>query len=340
MENHAVADVEVLFHSADEECKSHHPHKVAIDASQVKEKLQEVVKEMQSLSKHLPTSPKQTQLRNAAIHALLSEEEDEVHHASCEQVTASTKAAMPAKSSPTSLGAALLEPGREHDEMSELEVKEFLAKNKLQHLSALEGIRWRARKLQFALQNNSKLINPKLEDQQKTQLMELLITTAECLATKIEDLKHPCNVEAVDIPTSSPPIRQKPFKLSPSDLAFLEPTIDSMLKAGVLQTSSSPWASPVFVVYRQHHSAAKQKPRKVVDYRKLNSTVPYDAYPLPDINMLLDSLHGAQYFGALDLKSGFWQVPLTPAASKKTAFISALGLHHYTRIPFGYKNAP
>jgi hypothetical protein len=54
--------------------------------------------------------------------------------------------------------------------------------------------------------------------------------------------------------------------------------------------------------------------------------VPYDSYPLPDIHQLLDSLQGAKYFGALDLKSGFWQVPLTPAAAEKTAFISSLGL--------------
>lgn len=151
--------------------------------------------------------------------------------------------------------------------------------------------------------------------------------TAGCLATRIEDLKQPCNVEPVDIPTSSPPIKQKAFKLSPTDVEFLQPTIDSMLQAGVLQTSSSPWASPVFVVYRKHHEKAKQKPRKVVDYRKLNATVPYDAYPLPDINALLDSLQGAKYFGALDLKSGFWQVPLTADASLKTAFISQLGLY-------------
>ncbi len=82
----------------------------------------------------------------------------------------------------------------------------------------------------------------------------------------------------------------------------------------------------MFVVYRAHHESAKQKPRKVVDYRALNRTVPFDCYPLPDINQLLDSMHGAQYFGALDLKSGFWQVPLTKDAQLKTAFICALGL--------------
>lgn len=113
-----------------------------------------------------------------------------------------------------------------------------------------------------------------------------------------------------------------------------------MLAAGVLQPSQSAWASPVFVVYRQHHDKSKSKPRKVVDYRKLNQTVPYDSYPLPDIHQLLDSLTGARYFGALDLKSGFWQVPLTASASQKTAFVCSLGLFQYCRMPFGYKNAP
>ena len=76
VENHAVADVNVLFHTTEEECKSTHPHKVAIDANKIDGKLHEIVKEMQSLSLNLPTSEKQIQIRNAAIHALLTEEEE------------------------------------------------------------------------------------------------------------------------------------------------------------------------------------------------------------------------------------------------------------------------
>ena len=168
----------------------------------------------------------------------------------------------------------------------------------------------------------------------------MLLEVAGCLATRIEDLHRPCDVPPVDIHTNSPPIKQKPYKLSPTDLAFLQKTIDSMLEAGVLIPSSSPWAAPVFVVYRNSHDPAKAKPRKVVDYRKLNSTVMDDSYPLPDMTMLFNNMNGACYFGALDLKSGFWQVPLTPDASMKTAFTSPLGLFQYTRMPFEYKNAP
>lgn len=176
---------------------------------------------------------------------------------------------MPSKDAPTSRGTAGLSV-KPTEEMKNDELKEFLAVHGLEDAATMEGIEWRAHKLKYALEKNNKLINPSLpRDKQKT-LKLLLLETAGCLATRIEDLHKPCCVEPVDIPTSSPPIRQKGYKLSPTDIAFLQPTIDSMLKAGVIQPSSSPWASPVFVVYRQHHDKSKSKPRKIVDYRKLN----------------------------------------------------------------------
>jgi hypothetical protein len=256
VENHAVANVKVLFHAKGEECKSNHEHKVEIDATVAKQRLKDTIKEMASLSTKLDTKTKQVQLRNVAVHSLLTMDEEEPL-ASCEEVSQQVKAAMPAKATPTSLGAAALEPGRK-EVMGLEELREFLRLHDLEHLKdTVEGLEWRAKKLQFALNNNSKLINPKLSKERRKQLLELLIESAEVLATKIEDLKTPCSVPPVDIPTSSPPIRQKAYKLSPTDLAFLEPTIQSMLKAGILQSSSSPWASPVFVVYRQHHESAK-----------------------------------------------------------------------------------
>ena len=80
----------------------------------------------------------------------------------------------------------------------------------------------------------------------------------------------------------------------------------------------------------------------MVDYRSLNKIAETDSYPLPDIHSLLDELAGAKWFGCLDLKSGFWQVPLaSPSNELKTAFtVYMLGLYQYSRVPFGFKNAP
>ena len=80
----------------------------------------------------------------------------------------------------------------------------------------------------------------------------------------------------------------------------------------------------------------------MVNYQRLNDIATSDSYPLPNAETLLDELHGAQWFGCLDLKSGFWQVALeSEADQQKTAFSAfMLGLHEYRRVPFGFKNAP
>ena len=78
----------------------------------------------------------------------------------------------------------------------------------------------------------------------------------------------------------------------------------------------------------------------MVDFRCLNENCPTDAYPIPALDQLIDEFKDAAYLGAIDLKSGYWQVPLLTKDCEKTAFITAFGLYHYLRVPFGYRNAP
>lgn len=116
VENHAVADLDVLFHDEMENCASTHAHKVAINGAEAKRKLGTTLKEMQQLSKTLPTKEGAIHMRNAAIHELAShaEEASKKSLASCDVISS----AMPSKTSPTSLGTTVLEPGKK-EEMSD-----------------------------------------------------------------------------------------------------------------------------------------------------------------------------------------------------------------------------
>ena len=77
-----------------------------------------------------------------------------------------------------------------------------------------------------------------------------------------------------------------------------------------------------------------------VDYRKLNKVTEYDYYLLLYTKDILDTLGSCQYFSTLDLRSGYWQVPVKEEDKKKTAFISYAGLYKYNIIPFGLINVP
>jgi len=77
-----------------------------------------------------------------------------------------------------------------------------------------------------------------------------------------------------------------------------------------------------------------------VDYRKLNSKTIRDAYPLPRIDESLDALAGSKFFSTLDLLSGYWQVPLSPDAQDKAAFITQDELWKWKELPFGLSSVP
>ena len=83
----------------------------------------------------------------------------------------------------------------------------------------------------------------------------------------------------------------------------------------VVEPSTSPWSSPIVLVSKKDGST-----RFCVDYRKLNNVNHKDLYPLPRINDTIEALAGAKWFSTLDLKSGYWQVPLDDAAKDKTTF--------------------
>lgn len=136
------------------------------------------------------------------------------------------------------------------------------------------------------------------------------------------------------ITTDQQPIRKRPYKVSSFKNEFIEGQVKELLEKKIIQHSISPWASPVVVVGKKDGSM-----RLCVDYRGLNAKTHLDAYPMPQIVDILESLKGAKVFSTLDLKSGYWQMEMEKSSVEKTAFCTASGLYEFLCLPFGLKNS-
>ena len=135
-------------------------------------------------------------------------------------------------------------------------------------------------------------------------------------------------------------VNTKSYRPPEAHKAEIEKQMKKMLDKNIIEESDSPYNSPVWVVPKKSDASGKQKWRIVIDFRKLNELTDQDAYPLPTIDDILSQLGNAKFFSALDLSSGFHQIPMDPDSKKYTAFSTPQGHFHYNRMPFGLKNAP
>ena len=80
--------------------------------------------------------------------------------------------------------------------------------------------------------------------------------------------------------------------------------------------------------------------RIVFDYRLLNDITENISYPLPSIESLINKFNGKKYISTIDIKSGYWNIPIHKPDIPKTAFVFNGKLWEWCRMPFGLKNAP
>ena len=127
------------------------------------------------------------------------------------------------------------------------------------------------------------------------------------------------------------PVHSYPYRKAAKERELISEQVDEMLRNHVIRPSSSPWSSPVVIVRKKDGS-----PRFCVDYRKLNLITERDVYPLPHVDDIIDRLAGSQFFTTLDLKSGYWQIPIAENDKCKSAFITADGLFEFKRSSFRF----
>ena len=131
------------------------------------------------------------------------------------------------------------------------------------------------------------------------------------------------------------PISQRPYRVPLLKRHLIEEQVEELLQQGIIRPSHSPWASPVTLQPKKDGTL-----RFCIDYRRLNKVTLRDSHPLPRIQDILDSLAGCGHFSTLDLRSGYYQIPVAEDTVPYTAFVTHSGLYEFLRMPFGLKTAP
>jgi len=130
-------------------------------------------------------------------------------------------------------------------------------------------------------------------------------------------------------------VAQKKCKLGEERRLAAKVEADKLLNAGFIEEAHyTTWLSNVVLVKK-----VNGKWRMCVDYTDLNKSCPRDAYPLPNIDQLVDGAARNKVLSFLDAYFGYNQIPMVTSDMNKIAFITDDVNYFYKVMPFVLKNA-
>lgn len=117
----------------------------------------------------------------------------------------------------------------------------------------------------------------------------------------------------------------------------LKNTLDDLINRDIIKQVNEPteWVNNIVLVEKHD-----KKIRICLDPVHLNQNICTDQYPIPTVEELALKLKGKSMFTVLDLKEGFYHVPLDKESMKLCTFITPFGKYCFKRLPFGLNVSP
>ena len=176
-----------------------------------------------------------------------------------------------------------------------------------------------------------------LQHEDREKFRALLQEYSDVFSSSEDDIGEYTGDQVMVIETgNAEPVRQRAYRTPLHLRDQLQEKLKTLEEQGLIEQSTSPWASPVVLVKKRD----SQQLRFCCDYRAVNEKVKHDAFPLPRVEDLIQATGGARYFSLLDQRAAYWAIPLDEKSKEVTAFITEYGLHQWTRMPFGMKTSP
>ncbi|MFI5406513.1 MAG: RNase H-like domain-containing protein, partial [Nitrososphaerales archaeon] len=131
------------------------------------------------------------------------------------------------------------------------------------------------------------------------------------------------------------PKAYKAYRIPEKFKAEVERQIDDLLKQGRIVRSESAFAAPVVTVLKQDQKSV----RLCCNYKGLNDITVDQPYTFPRIDEMTRKASQFKFLTKLDATASFWQVPVLPEHTHRTAFICHRGVFEWLYLPFGLKGA-
>ncbi|KAJ9691124.1 hypothetical protein PVL29_013344 [Vitis rotundifolia] len=180
-------------------------------------------------------------------------------------------------------------------------------------------------------------IGSDLSIDERDSLIQLLRAYLDVFAWSYEDMPglDPSIVQhRLPLLPHARPVKQKLRRLHPRWSLQVKEEIQKQLSVGFLSMVEYPeWLANVVPVPKKDG-----KVRVCVDFQDLNKASPKDDFPLPHIDMLVDSTAGHSMLSFMDGFSGYSQILMAPEDMEKTSFITEWSTYCYRVMPFGLKN--
>ncbi len=191
--------------------------------------------------------------------------------------------------------------------------------------------------IKTALNMGVNLENSSLTKEEKQTFLAFLGKNRDVFAMDLTELgRTHVHKHSIDTGDASP-VRKRFYRQTPEMRAETSRQVQALLDANIIEKSMSQWQSPVVLCKKKCGNW-----RVAIDYRNLNAVTKFCSWPIPRLECIFDALGEAKasIFSCLDLKSGFWQIPLDRDSREKTGFVTHEGVYQFKMMPMGLVNAP
>ena len=142
-------------------------------------------------------------------------------------------------------------------------------------------------------------------------------------------------IHRLNVNLSFKTVKQKRRSFAPERQKVINEEVGKLLQAKAIREVEYPeWLANVVLVKK-----VNGKWRLCIDSTDINRAYPKDSFPLPRIDLIVDTTAGHELLIFIDVFSGYKQISMDPSDQEKTLFVTGQGTYCYQVMPFGLKNA-